>query len=160
MQEKMAKGRFGLTDFLAQMKQMQKIGPLKNIMKMMPGMGAGALEGLGLDGGEFNQMEAIILSMTPAERENPDIIEASRRRRIARGCGAEPQDVSGLVKSFGQAAGMMKQMAGMGMRDRMRFAQQVGQMGMMGGGLPGMKKQRSKRLTRKQRQKKRKGRRR
>ena len=160
MQEKMAKGRFGLTDFLGQMKQMQKLGPLKNIMKMMPGMGDGALEGLGLDGGEFKQMEAIILSMTPAERENPDVIEASRRRRIARGCGAEPQDVSGLVKSFGQAAGMMKQMAGMGMRDRMRFAQQMGQMGQMGGGLPGMKKQRSKRLTRKQRQKKRKGRKR
>jgi len=152
MQEKMAKGKFTLDDFLGQIKQMQKLGPLKEIMKMLPGAG-GNIEAMQMDGGEMNQMEAIIHSMTPGERDDPSTIEASRRRRIARGSGCEPQDVSGLVKSFTMAAGMMKQMAGMGMRDRMRFAQQVGQMGMTGGTPKFKAKQRSKRLTKKDRQK-------
>ena len=153
MQEKMAKGQFTLTDFLAQMKQMQKLGPLKQIMKLMPGMG-GQVDAMQLDGRELESMEAIIHSMTPAERENPSIIEASRRRRIARGSGTEPQDVSGMVKSFNMAANMMGQMAGMGMRDRMAFAQRMGQMG-LAGGMPKFKvKKRSKRLTKKDRAKK------
>jgi signal recognition particle subunit SRP54 len=97
-------------------------------------------------------MEAIILSMTPQERENPDLVEASRRRRIARGSGTDPQDVSAMLKSFNMAAGMMKQMAGMGMRDRMRYAQQVGQAGAMGLTPKFKIKQRSKRLTKKDRE--------
>ena len=156
MQEKMARGRFTLTDFLAQMKQMQKMGPLKQIMKLMPGIGNSA-EAMGMiSGDEFKNMEAIIHSMTPTEREEPDQIEASRRRRIARGSGTEPQDVSGMVKSFAQAADMMKMMAGMGTKDRMGFAKQMAEGGMMGG-MPGKVKQRSKRLTKKARDKKRKG---
>ncbi|MCP4378160.1 MAG: signal recognition particle protein [bacterium] len=149
MQEKMAKGKFTLTDFLGQMKQMQKIGSMKQIMKMIPGMG-GQLDAMQMDGDEMRHMEAIILSMTASEREDPGVIEASRRRRIAKGAGQQPQDVSGLIKSFVQAAGMMKQMAGMGTRDRMKMAQNMGQMG-MGGGFPGKLKKRSKRLTSKQR---------
>jgi signal recognition particle subunit SRP54 len=113
-----------------------------------------------ISGDEFTKMEAIIQSMTQAERDNPDMIEASRRRRIARGCGMQPQDVSGLVKSFNQAAGMMKQMAGMGTRDRMAFAKQMASGGMMGGGMPGKIKQRSKRLSNKQRRKRRRQKRR
>jgi signal recognition particle subunit SRP54 len=112
-----------------------------------------------VSGDEFKQMEAIIQSMTPQERENPEVIEASRRRRIARGSGAEPQDVSGLVKSFSQASTMMKQMAGMGMRERMGFAKQMAEGGMYGG-LPTKVKQRSKRLTKKARDKRKKGRKR
>jgi signal recognition particle subunit SRP54 len=149
MQEKMAKGKFTLTDFLGQMKQMQKIGSMKQIMKMIPGMG-GQIDAMQMDGDEMRHMEAIILSMTQSEREDPSVIEASRRRRIAKGAGQQPQDVSGLIKSFVQAAGMMKQMAGMGTRDRMKMAQNMGQMG-MGGGFPGKLKKRSKRLTAKQR---------
>ena len=149
MQEKMAKGKFTLTDFLGQMKQMQKLGSMKQILKMIPGMG-GQLDAMQMDGDEMRHMEAIILSMTPSEREDPGVIEASRRRRIAKGAGQESQDVSGLIKSFTQAAGMMKQMAGMGTRDRMKMAQNMGQMG-MAGGFPGKVKQRSKRLTAKQR---------
>jgi signal recognition particle subunit SRP54 len=158
MQEKMAKGKFTLADFMGQMKQMQKMGPLKQIMKMLPGMGGNAEMLNMFSGNEFKQMEAIIQSMTPAERDDPTIIEANRRRRIARGSGAEPQDVSGLVKSFTQASGMMKQMAGMGARDRMSFAKQMADGGMMG--LPGKVKQRSKRLTKKDRAKKKKSRKR
>ncbi len=159
LQEKMVKGKFTLTDFLGQMKQMQKLGPLKQVLKMMPGMGS-QLDAMQLDGDEFAKMEAIIHSMTAAERENPDLIEASRRRRIARGSGTEPQDVSGLVKSFGMAANMMKQMAGMGMRERMGFAKNLGQMDMFGGGMKFKVKQRSKRLTKKEREKRKKKRRR
>jgi signal recognition particle subunit SRP54 len=152
LQEKMAQGKFSLTDFLAQMKQMQKMGPLKDLLKLMPGMGA-QVEAMQLQGDEISRMEAIIHSMTPAERENPDLLEASRRRRVARGAGVEPEDVSGLVKSFTMAANMMKQMAGMGMKDRMAFAKQMGQMG-AAGMMPKFKiKQRSHRLTKKERDK-------
>jgi signal recognition particle subunit SRP54 len=154
MQAKMAKGKFTLTDFMGQMKQMQKMGPLKQILKMMPGMSGNAAALDMVSGDEFKKMEAIIQSMTQKERDNPDIIEASRRRRIAKGCGMQPQDVSGLVKSFNQAAGMMKQMAGMGTRDRMAFAKQMAAGG-MAGGMPGKIKQRSKRLSDKQRRKRR-----
>ena len=158
LQEKMAKGRLTLDDFLGQMKQLQKVGPLKEILKMMPGA-AGQMDAMQLEGGEMTQMEGIIRSMTPAERADPAIVEASRRRRIARGSGTEPQEVSGLIKSFNMASGMMKQMAGMGTRDRMKFAQQVGQAG-MGGGMPKFKvKQRSKRLSKKERAKRKKRRR-
>ena len=154
MQEKMAKGRFTLDDFLAQMRQMKKMGPLKEILKML-GMGGADMAGM-VQGDELKGMEAIILSMTPAERETPDVIEASRRRRIARGSGTDPQDVSGLIKQFTMAAGMMKQMSNMGTRDRMKFAQQVGQAGMMGMTPKFKVKQRSKRLTKKDREKKKK----
>lgn len=155
MQEKMAKGKFTLTDFLGQMRQIQKLGSMKDILKMLPGMG-GMADAVQMDGGEFRKMEAIIYSMTPKERENPSMIEASRRRRIAKGSGTESQDVSGLIKSFTMAAGMMQQMAGMGVRDRMKMAQQMGQMG-MGGAMPRFKvKQRSKRLTKKEREKRKK----
>ena len=154
MQEKMAKGRFTLDDFLAQMRQMKKMGPLKEILKML-GMGGSEMAGM-VQGDELKNMEAIILSMTPKERENPDVIEASRRRRIARGSGTEPQDVSGLIKQFTMASGMMKQMSNMGMRDRMKFAQQMGQAGMMGMTPKFKVKQRSKRLTKKDREKKKK----
>ena len=108
------------------------------------------LDAMQMDGSEMQHMEAVILSMTPSEREDPSVIEASRRRRIAKGSGQETQDVSGLIKSFTQAAGVMKQMAGMGTRDRMKMAQSMGQMG-MAGGFPGKVKKRSKRLTAKQR---------
>jgi len=159
MQEKMAKGQLTLDDFLGQMKQLQKVGPLKEILKLMPGMGQ-QVEAMQLQGDELKQMEAIINSMTPQERADPSIIEASRRRRIARGSGTEPQDVSGLVKSFNMAAGMMKQMAGMGQRDRLKLAQQMGQVGMMGG-VPRFKiKQRSRRLSKKERARRRKRRKR
>ncbi|MCL2700148.1 MAG: signal recognition particle protein [Phycisphaerae bacterium] len=154
LQEKMAKGRFTLNDFLGQMKQMKKLGSMKDILKLLPGMGsmAGSMEDMGIDDGEMERMEAIIHSMTPKERENPDLIEANRRRRIARGSGTEPEDVSGMIKSFNMAAGMMKQMSGMGIRDRMKFAQQMGQMG-MSGAMPKKLKQRSHRLTKKEREK-------
>ena len=153
MQEKMAKGAFTLVDFLDQMRKMQKMGPLKDIMKLMPGM-SGQMDALQMEGNEITRMEAIILSMTPTERDDPSKIEASRRRRIAKGSGTDVTEVSGLVKQFTQASHMMKQMAGLKGRDKMKFAQQMAQMGE--GGRYKVK-QRSKRLTKKERAKRKKG---
>jgi signal recognition particle subunit SRP54 len=154
LQAKMAKGSLTLDDFLGQMKQMKKMGPMKDIMKLMPGLGS-QMADVDFDESEMERMEGIIHSMTPGERADPSIIDAGRRRRIAKGSGSEPQDVSGLLKNFDMAAGMMKQMAGMGMRDRMNFAKQMGKMDLFAA--KGFRvKQRSHRLTKKEREEKRK----
>ena len=141
------KAEFGLDDFLQQIRQMRRMGPLKEIMAMIPGMGA-ALKDLPVDENELDQTEAIIHSMTPGERSNPDLIDASRRRRIARGCGMEPQDVAGLVKSFGQVKGMIRQMQGAGAfgGGRRAVAQQMAQIDLFG-------QQRKKRLRSKRKKK-------
>ncbi|GAF96808.1 unnamed protein product, partial [marine sediment metagenome] len=142
-------------DFLGQMKQMKKMGPMKEMLKLIPGMGS-QLQQVDFDEGEIDRMEAIINSMTGSERASPSMVDGSRRRRIARGSGTEPQDVSGLIKSFTAASGMMKQMAGMGTRERMQFAKQMGSMDLFGSGAKFKIKQRSKRLTKKDRRKKKK----
>ncbi|MEJ2703506.1 MAG: signal recognition particle protein [Sedimentisphaerales bacterium] len=111
MQQKMAKGSFGFDDFLKQMQAVKKMGGIKDMLKMMPGMG-GQVEDLDLDGAEIGQMEAIVHSMTPQERRDPDLIESSRRRRIAAGAGVEVQDVSGLVKTFKRSRDMLKALSG------------------------------------------------
>ncbi len=111
MQRKMAKGTFGFDDFLKQMQAVKKMGGLKDMLKMMPGMGQ-QLGGLDLDGSELKQMEAIVYSMTLVERQDPDIIDSSRRRRIAAGAGAQPNDVSGLVKTFRRSRDMLKALSG------------------------------------------------
>jgi len=114
MQEKLRKAEFGLDDFLTQIRQMRKMGPLKEILSMVPGLGS-AMKDMPIDESELGAVEAIVCSMTPKERSRPDVIDASRRRRIARGSGVEPQDVASLVKSFGQMKDMVRQMQGAGM---------------------------------------------
>ena len=111
MQKKMAKGSFGFDDFLKQMQAVKKMGGMKDILKLMPGIG-GQIKDLDLDGQELKQMEAIVYSMTQAERRDPDLIDSSRRRRIAAGCGMQPNDVSGLVKTFKRSRDMMKAISG------------------------------------------------
>jgi len=145
MQEKLARAEFGLDDFLKQIKQMRRMGPLKEILAMVPGMGS-ALKDLPVDDKELDQTEAIIHSMTLRERAKPDLIDASRRRRIARGCGMEPQDVAGLVKSFGQVKDLVRQMQGAGAfgGGRKAAAQQMAQIDLFGGHHR-KKRQRSKR---------------
>jgi signal recognition particle subunit SRP54 len=132
-QEKMAKGQLDLDDFITQLDGVRKMGSLKSIMKMIPGLGS-AMGNIELPEEEIVRLKGIVHAMTPKERKNPDIIEASRRRRIARGAGVEPQDVSGLVKQFLMMRPMMKMMAGQGIGGRMRMMQQLGQMGAMTGG--------------------------
>ena len=118
LQAKMASG-LSLEDFLGQLRKMKSMGSMKDLVKMIPGMSAemGALD---VDEGEIEKFEAIIQSMSAKERRNPELIEASRRRRIARGSGTDPKDVSGLVKSFSQVRDMMKVMSRMSLMDRMR----------------------------------------
>jgi hypothetical protein len=94
MQDKMAKGSFTFDDFLKQMGAMKKMGGMKDIMKLVPGLGS-QMAGMDVDEGEIKRIEAIVQSMTKQERRDPDVIDASRRRRIARGSGTAPTDVSG-----------------------------------------------------------------
>jgi signal recognition particle subunit SRP54 len=133
MQEKLRTAQFGLDDFLGQIKQMRRMGPLKELLAMVPGMGS-ALKDLPIDEQELDQTEAMICSMTPAERTNPDLIDSSRRRRIARGSGTEPQDVASLVKSFGQVKDLVRQMKGAGAfgGGRAAAAQQMSQINLFG----------------------------
>jgi signal recognition particle subunit SRP54 len=111
LEEKIRKQTFTLDDFLAQMKQVRRMGPIGNLMKMIPGMG-GAMRQMGeVDESELDRVEAIILSMTPQERAHPDVINGSRRKRIAAGSGTTVQAVNQLVKQFGQMRKLMKQLA-------------------------------------------------
>ena len=111
LERKIRKQQFTLEDFLQQMKQVRRMGPLGNLMKMMPGMGK-AMRGMGqVDERELDRIEAIILSMTPFERAHPTEINGSRRKRIATGSGTTVQAVNRLVKQFGQMNKLMKQLS-------------------------------------------------
>ena len=107
--EKMSKGKFDLEDFLVQLSSIKKLGPLENILKMIPGAKKMGLNNVNIDPKQMAHIEAIILSMTPKERKNPDILKASRKKRIALGCGQSVEDVNRLLKQFEQMKTMMKQ---------------------------------------------------
>jgi signal recognition particle subunit SRP54 len=109
MERKLRKGEFTLDDFLKQMRQIRKLGPLQGLLGMIPGMGA-QLRGVKVDEREFDRLQAIILSMTPEERRHPELIKGSRRLRIARGSGTNVQAVKNLIKQFGQMQKLMRQM--------------------------------------------------
>jgi signal recognition particle subunit SRP54 len=112
LQRKLETERFTLEDFLKQMRQVRKMGPLSGLIGMLPGMGAmKGLKNADVDEGELDRVEAIILSMTPDERANPALINGSRRKRIANGSGTKVQQVKQLVKQFDQMRALMKQMA-------------------------------------------------
>ena len=111
LQKKMAKGSFGFDDFLKQMQAVKKMGGMKDMLKMMPGMGS-QLGDMDFDDGELKRIEGIVHSMTLVERQQPDIIDSSRRRRIAAGAGVQANDVSGLVKTFRRSRDMMKAISG------------------------------------------------
>lgn len=124
--KRMMEGRFDLNDLLSQFRQMQKMGDLKGLLGMIPGMSKmkSQIDAANLDNKMIRRQEAIILSMTPRERRNPDLIKASRKKRIAAGCGMTVQDVNKLLKQYDQMADMMKRMKKMGKRG-------------LSGGLPG-----------------------
>jgi signal recognition particle subunit SRP54 len=112
--DRLMRAQFTLEDFLVQMREMKKLGPLEDLLAMLPGVpgGKNALKDLEVDPGQMTRAEAIICSMTPEERRNPAIIGGSRRMRIARGSGTTTADVNGLLKEFEQARKMMKTMMG------------------------------------------------
>ena len=111
IQRKIAKNQFNFDDFLNQIKQIKKMGNVKDLMGMIPGVGK-AIKNMDIDDDAFKGIEAIIHSMTPEERENPKILNGSRRRRIAWGSGTDIQEVNQLVKQFGETQKMMKMMSG------------------------------------------------
>jgi len=127
--KKMSKGQFTLEDFLTQIQQMKKLGGLSGILDMLPGMGAmkKQMKNMTPPDDEIKKIEAIIRSMTPLERNNPKVLNGSRRARIAKGSGTEVKDINKFMKQFEQAKKMMTQMMKMG-----------GGMPGMGGGFPGM----------------------
>ena len=128
MEEKMRKGEFTLEDFLDQLRAMKKLGPLENLVKMMPG-GVEAMKGADLNKQEkeFKHMEAMICGMTPQERRSPQILNAKRRIRIAKGSGVSVTEINTMLNKFSQMQQMMKKMG--------KFSKMMAK---MGGGLPGM----------------------
>jgi signal recognition particle subunit SRP54 len=113
MERKLRKQEFDLEDFRQQLRQMRKMGPMQQVLEMLPGMGGKNLKGLNIDEKELQKVDVIIGSMTVEERRRPPIITNSRRRRIARGSGTQVADINRLLKQFAQAQRMMKKMARM-----------------------------------------------
>ena len=113
LERKMLQATFDLEDFLAQLQQLKRMGPLSQVMEMVPGMSsiAGRMSEEGLEDDQVRRVEAVIRSMTPEERRRPEIIGGSRRRRIARGSGTKPQDVNQLLNQFSRMRKMMRQLA-------------------------------------------------
>jgi signal recognition particle subunit SRP54 len=128
LEEKMRKGQFSLEDFLDQLRQMKKIGSLESIVAMLPG-GSEMLQGanMGKQEKEFRRMEGIICAMTQQERRSPQILNAKRRIRIAKGSGVTVTDVNSLLNKFGEMQQMMK-----------KFGKFQKMMSRMGAGVPGM----------------------
>ena len=134
-QEKMQQGKFTLDDFRSQMRQIKKLGSMREIMKMIPGLGR-VVDQMGDLNPEddMRRIEGIINSMTPAERGNPDLIDRSRRNRIAQGSGVQPAEVNKLLKDFSAMSKMMQDMSGLGVRDRMKAVRQLADGGLMNPG--------------------------
>ncbi len=130
LQKKIAKNKFGFDDFLSQIQQIKKMGNMKDLMGMIPGMGK-MTKDLDVDNDSFKHIEAIIHSMTPKERSNPSLLNSSRKKRIAMGSGRSIQEVNQLLKQFTQMSKMMKMMQGGGARNMMRMMQQQGGPGRM-----------------------------
>jgi len=114
MEQKIKKASFDFNDLLDQMEQMQKMGGMNDILKMLPGFSSNKqLKNVEIDDNAMNMPKAIILSMTPQERSNPDIINPSRKKRIADGAGVQVSEVNKLLKQLEQSRKMMKQMSGL-----------------------------------------------
>jgi signal recognition particle subunit SRP54 len=122
LERKLRKNQFTLEDFLDQLKKIRRMGPLTSLLGMMPGLAGHQLSKMNVDEKELDRVEAIVLSMTPYERRHPELIKASRRRRIALGSGATTADVNRLLKQFSEMQRVMKSIGG-------------GRMPKLGGGL-------------------------
>ncbi len=132
LQKKIQKNQFDFNDFLNQIQQVKKMGNMKDLMGMIPGMGK-AMKNVDIDDNAFKPIEAIIYSMTPEERARPEIINTARKNRIAKGSGTNIQEVNKLLKQFGDTKKMMKMMS-----NPKNLKNMMGQFKGMGGGIPGM----------------------
>ena len=135
LQKKIAKNKFDFNDFLGQIQQIKKMGNIKDLASMIPGVGK-AIKDVDIDDDAFKGIEAIIYSMTPKERTNPEILNQSRKMRIAKGSGTNIQEVNRLIKQFDQMRKMMKMISGNNMGNMMKMAGMMGKMK----GMPGMPK--------------------
>ena len=138
LQKKIAKNKFDFNDFLGQIQQIKKMGNIKDLASMIPGVGK-AIKDVDIDDDAFKGIEAIIYSMTPKERTNPEILNQSRKTRIAKGSGTNIQEVNRLIKQFDQMRKMMKMFSGNNMGNMARMASMMGKMKGMPG-MPGMPK--------------------
>ena len=129
LEKKIRKNKFDFDDFYGQIQQIKKMGNIKDLAGMIPGVGK-AIKDIDIDDNAFKGIEAIIQSMTPKERQNPDIINQSRRLRIAKGSGTKIEEVNRLLKQFEQTRKVMKMMTGMG---GSKMAQMAAAMKMRGG---------------------------
>jgi signal recognition particle subunit SRP54 len=132
LEKKIRKNKFDFNDFMAQIQQIKKMGNIKELAGMIPGVGK-ALKDVDIDDNAFKGIEAIINSMTPKERSNPDIINQSRKIRIAKGSGTKLEEVNRLLKQFDQTKKMMKMVSGM---DKGKMAQMAAAMKNMKGSMP------------------------
>ena len=133
LEEKLRKNKFDLNDLLDQLQEVKKMGSMKDILSMIPGVGK-KIKDTDIDDRQLDKTAAIIYSMTPKERANPDIINPSRKRRIAAGCGMQVEDVNKLLAQYRQMQKMFKAMTGKGSKKKMKRMQSM----MGGGGFPGM----------------------
>lgn len=136
LQQKLRSNSFTLSDFYDQMVQMRKMGPIQDILGMLPGVNASALQNVQIDEKAMAHVEAIILSMTPYERDNPSCLNYSRKRRISAGCGVKVEEINRLLKQFNAMQQMMKQFAGPGAAKKLKRMGKMGRFG--GGGFPGL----------------------
>ncbi|MDO4379812.1 MAG: signal recognition particle protein [Clostridia bacterium] len=137
LEQKLRKNKFDLNDLLDQLQQMRKMGSIKDLLKMIPGIGR-KIDDVEVDERQFDRMQAIILSMTPAERKKPDIINPSRKRRIAAGCGMQVEDVNRLLAQYRQMQKMFKQFNGKSSKKmRRKMMNMPGMNGFGGPGTPG-----------------------
>ncbi len=127
LEEKMSNATFTLDDFLKQMRSVRKMGPMKSILGLLPGIG-GMLKDIEIPEEQLDKTEAMIQSMTKKERQDPDVLDGSRRRRIARGSGTRAEDVSKLIRGFTTARDMAKRMSGMSGGSKLKMAQAMGSM--------------------------------
>ncbi|HWS42774.1 MAG TPA: signal recognition particle protein [Pseudoflavonifractor sp.] len=136
LEQKMRKNRLTLTDYYDQLVQLKGMGSMSDIMGMLPGVNAKALEGASVDEKALGRTEAIILSMTPRERDDPSLLNSSRKKRIAAGSGTQVVDVNRLLKQFEMMQQLTRQMAGGGMMKKMGKMGKMGRMGGRKGGFP------------------------
>lgn len=136
LQEKMAKGEMTMDDFLGQLRTLRRMGPLKQLLGLLPGVGS-ALKDVHIDDKQLDRVEAIVHSMTPGERRRPGDIDMSRRKRIARGSGTDPNEVGQLTKQFATVSKLAKEMSSMSAMSRVKAVKALGEGG-MGAMLPGV----------------------
>src|SRR5688500_11397175 len=162
LQQKMEKGQFTLDDFMSQMGQVKKLGPMGKVMGMIPGMND-LTKNMGMNEGDvesqMGRMRAIYDSMNRKERENTDLLDGNRRRRIARGAGVALNEVSQFIKQFEMSRDMMRAVGGMGMMGRLRLMKSLASGGLANLGMPGgpmLKTKKSGFMEKKDRNKKKK----